>query len=133
MPPGLRLYGKTGTADMIGLKDEVPFGVKFNEWGSPNSWFLGIGETAEGPSCQARGPRRIVVAVVVPRGGLGARTAGPAAMEIMNALQQLEYLPKPKPPAPGQAAASAAPPGPAAAPAPAPPVPAPGGTGTGGR
>jgi cell division protein FtsW (lipid II flippase)/cell division protein FtsI/penicillin-binding protein 2 len=112
MPAGLRLYGKTGTADMIGLKDEIPFGVKFNEWGSPNSWFLGIGETTEVPTCQVRGPQRIVVAVVVPRGGLGARTAGPAAMEVMAAVQQLGYLPKPKgpaAPAPGQAAASGAP------------------------
>ena len=95
VPPGVRLYGKTGTADAIGTRDEIVFGVPYNEWGPPNSWFLGIAETAEAEPDQALTPRRVVAAVVVPRGGLGARTAGPAAMEILAAAQSLGYITKP--------------------------------------
>ena len=107
-PPGIRLYGKTGTADAIGTKDEVVFGVPYNEWGSPNSWFLGIAEDEHAEPDQAITPHRIVAAVVVPRGGLGARVSGPAAMEILAAAQSLGYI-TPKPAAPGQAGAPAAP------------------------
>jgi hypothetical protein len=45
---------------------------------------------------QAITPHRIVPAVVVPRGGLGARVSGPGAMEILAAAQSLGYItPKP--------------------------------------
>ena len=107
-PPGVRLYGKTGTADAIGTKDEVVFGVAYNEWGSPNSWFLGIAEDEHAEPDQAITPHRIVTAVVVPRGGLGARVSGPAAMEILAAAQSLGYI-TPKAAAPGQAGAPVAP------------------------
>jgi peptidoglycan glycosyltransferase len=116
VPPGVRLYGKTGTADAIGTRDEIVFGVPYNEWGPPNSWFLGIAETAEVEPDQALTPRRLVTAVVVPRGGLGARTAGPAAMQILAAAQSLGYITKPAA-APGQAGA-AVPGGQGASPAP---------------
>src|SRR5438445_542245 len=33
VPKGMRLYGKTGTADQIGTRDEIPYGVAYNEWG----------------------------------------------------------------------------------------------------
>jgi membrane peptidoglycan carboxypeptidase len=107
-PPGIRLYGKTGTADAIGTKDEIVFGVPYNEWGSPNSWFLGIAEDEHAQPDQAITPHRIVTAVVVPRGGLGARVSGPAAMEILNAALSLGYI-TPKPAAPGAPGASPAP------------------------
>src|SRR5262249_18356252 len=92
VPKGARVYGKTGTADAIGTKDEVVFGVPYNEWGSPNSWFLGIMEPEQAVPCQAKTPHRIVTAVVVPRGGLGARVSGPAAMEILTAAPSLGYV-----------------------------------------
>jgi len=91
-PAGMRIYGKTGTADAIGTKDEIVFGVPYNEWGSPNSWFLGIAEDEHAEPDQAITPHRIVTAVVVPRGGLGARVSGPAAMEILAAAQSLGYI-----------------------------------------
>ncbi|HUG53676.1 MAG TPA: FtsW/RodA/SpoVE family cell cycle protein, partial [Vicinamibacteria bacterium] len=98
VPPGVRLYGKTGTADAIGTRDEIVFGIPYNEWGSPNSWFVGIAESEQAPSCQAVTPRRVVATVVVPRGGLGARTAGPAAMQILAAARELGYIVEPAAP-----------------------------------
>jgi membrane peptidoglycan carboxypeptidase len=118
VPPGVRLYGKTGTADAIGTRDEIVFGVPYNEWGPPNSWFLGIAEDATAEPDQALTPRRLVAAVVVPRGGLGARTAGPAAMEILAAAQALGYITKPAATTPGGSAAPAATVGTSASPAP---------------
>jgi cell division protein FtsW (lipid II flippase) len=115
IPPGVRLYGKTGTADAIGTRDEIVFGVPYNEWGPPNSWFLGIAESDQAPACQASTPRRIVATVVVPRGGLGARTAGPAAMQILAAAREMGYIVQP--PAPGASPA----PGAVASPGPGPP------------
>jgi cell division protein FtsW (lipid II flippase) len=116
VPEGVRVYGKTGTADAIGTKDEVVFGVPYNEWGPPNSWFLGVAEDEKAEPDQAHTPHRIVAAVVVPRGGLGARVSGPAAMEILAAARALGYV-IPKAPA-GQAAAPAGAPGGVASPAP---------------
>jgi membrane peptidoglycan carboxypeptidase len=106
-PAGVRIYGKTGTADAIGTKDEIVFGVPYNEWGPPNSWFLGVAEDEKAEPDQAHTPHRIVTAVVVPRGGLGARVSGPAAMEILTAAKELGYV-TPKA-APGQPPAPAAP------------------------
>jgi len=117
-PPGVRIYGKTGTADAIGTKDEIVFGVPYNEWGEPNSWFLGIAEDEHAEPCKAPSPHRIVTAVVVPRGGLGARVSGPAAMQILAAAQSLGYI------TPKAAAGQAAPAGtPAVAGAPGAPRP----------
>ena len=115
-PAGVRLYGKTGTADAIGTKDEIVFGVPYNEWGPPNSWFLGIAEDEHAEPDQAITPHRIVTAVVVPRGGLGARVSGPAAMEILAAAQSLGYItpkaaPAGAPGAPGTMASAHAGPG----------------------
>jgi len=115
-PAGIRLYGKTGTADAYAMKDEQVFGVPQNEWGSPNSWFLGIAEDEHAEPDQAITPHRIVTAVVVPRGGLGARVSGPAAMEILAAAQSLGYItpkaaPSGQPGAPAPAAAGSPAPG----------------------
>jgi hypothetical protein len=40
-------------------------------------------------------PRRLGVALVIPRGGLGALNAGPAAAEVINAMYKLELFGKP--------------------------------------
>jgi cell division protein FtsW (lipid II flippase) len=97
VPPQVRVMGKTGTADSIGITEEIPWGVKKGEFGKPHSWFTLIAEPASTPLCAPKVPRRIVVTVVVPRSGTGASFAGPAAMEIVAAAQQLGYL-GPKPP-----------------------------------
>ncbi|PYQ43600.1 MAG: hypothetical protein DMF77_09380 [Acidobacteria bacterium] len=110
-PPGIRIYGKTGTADAIGTKDEIVFGVPYNEWGTPNSWFLGIAEDEHAEPDQASFPHRIVAAVVVPRGGLGARVSGPAAMEVLAAVQSLGYITPKAAAQPGAPAAPGAPTG----------------------
>ncbi len=110
-PSGMRIYGKTGTADAIGTKDEIVFGVPYNEWGPPNSWFLGIAEDEHAEPDQAHTPHRIVTAVVVPRGGLGARVSGPAAMEVLAAVQSLGYITPKAAAQPGAPAAPGAPTG----------------------
>ncbi len=94
LPPieGVRVYGKTGTADSIGLRDEEPYGLTFKETGyPPHSWFVALAEPEPTEAC---GPaeRRLAVAVVVPRSGTGAAVAGPAAIEILKEAHRLGYL-----------------------------------------
>lgn len=91
-PPGVRVYGKTGTADVRGFEGEQPFGIAPAEPAAPHSWFVVLAEPSSTPGCQIEAPERIAVAVVVPRGGSGARSAGPLAMEIVAAARALGYL-----------------------------------------
>lgn len=89
-PAGLRVYGKTGTADVRGFAGEEPFGIARAQVAAPHSWFVAFAESA------AREPAmtgRIAVAVVVPRGGTGASAAGPIAMDLLAAAKRLGYLP----------------------------------------
>jgi cell division protein FtsW (lipid II flippase) len=88
-PAGVRVYGKTGTADADVLAAERPYGVRSPE---PHSWFVAIGEPDVGAPLQAQRAGRVAVAVVVPRGGAGASAAGPAAMEILAAVRDQGYL-----------------------------------------
>jgi len=110
-PPGVRVYGKTGTADAIGTKEEIPWGVAFHEWGTPHSWFESISEPDSLPSCGPTNPGRIVMALVIPRAGQGARNAGPASMEVLAAMAQLGYFKPPQQGAPGAATAGGPPAG----------------------
>lgn len=97
LPPGVRVYGKTGTADSIGIDEELPWGVEKGVYGKPHAWFVAIAEPiTNGPSCQPSGPRRIAFAVVVPRSGMGAVFAGPAAAELIGAVYRLGYFGDPK-------------------------------------
>lgn len=89
VPPGLRVYGKTGTADAEVLKEEAPYGVR---QATPHSWFVAIGEAEQGSACETTRQGRVAVAVVVPRGGSGARSAGPAAMKLLAAAQAEGFL-----------------------------------------
>ncbi|HEV8253267.1 MAG TPA: FtsW/RodA/SpoVE family cell cycle protein [Vicinamibacteria bacterium] len=123
-PPGVRVYGKTGTADAFGTKEEQPFGVVVGEWGTPHSWFESISEPDSLPSCNPTNPGRIAMAVVIPRSGQGARFAGPASMEILAAMTQLGYFRQPQPGAGQTAPGAAAPPSGASPPAGASPAPA---------
>ena len=95
LPAGLRVYGKTGTADSIGIKEELPWHVELGVYGKPHSWFLALAEPAADPECKPLVKRRLGVALVIPRGGLGALNAGPAAAEVINAMYRLELFGKP--------------------------------------
>jgi len=118
-PEGVRVYGKTGTADSIGIRDELPWGVEFGTFGRPHSWFIAVAEPMDNVLCEPTSPRRLAVAVVVPRSATGASVAGPAAMEILAAAQKYGYLPSASaaaaqaaggaPAAPGASASSPAP------------------------
>ena len=89
-PRGLRVYGKTGTADDPGKAEETPWGVvQGDEGAAPHSWFVALAEPSAASECDPVVPGRLAVAVVVPRGGAGSRAAGPAAMEILAAAQFL--------------------------------------------
>jgi hypothetical protein len=134
LPAGVRVYGKTGTADSIGIEEELPWGVEKGVYGKPHAWFVSISEPiTNGPSCQPTGARRLVVAAVVPRSGMGAVFAGPAAAEIIGAAYKLGFYGDPKelekaaqaqasgqtaPVPPGEGAPAVTEPGGAASPAP---------------
>jgi cell division protein FtsW (lipid II flippase) len=91
-PAGLRVYGKTGTADVRGFRGEEPFGIQRAQIASPHSWFVAFAEPASAKEAAADMPGRLVVVVVVPRGGTGASAAGPIAMEILAAAKAQGYL-----------------------------------------
>lgn len=90
--PGVRIYGKTGTADAPGTRDEAAWGIRPGQSTTPHSWFVAIAEGNEAPACAPTG-NRFVVAAVVPHGGFGASAAGPLAVEAIRALQAESYLP----------------------------------------
>ncbi|MBA3396779.1 MAG: FtsW/RodA/SpoVE family cell cycle protein [Deltaproteobacteria bacterium] len=91
-PAGLRVYGKTGTADVRGFRGEEPFGIKRAQVASPHSWFVAFAEPASATENAVGTPGRLVVVVVVPRGGTGASAAGPIVMQILGAAKELGYL-----------------------------------------
>lgn len=92
--PGVRIYGKTGTADARGTVAEAPWGIRPGAEGRPHSWFVALAEAEAAESCASVGPR-YAVAAVVPRGGFGAEAAGRLAVESIRALQETGYLPRP--------------------------------------
>jgi cell division protein FtsW (lipid II flippase) len=92
-PPGTRVYGKTGTADVRGFAGEEPFGISRRQTAAPHSWFVAFAESAATPEGSITAKGRIAVAVVIPRGGTGASAAGPLAMQIIAAAKELGYLP----------------------------------------
>ncbi len=91
--PGVRVYGKTGTADAPGTRDEAPWKIKPAQTTLPHSWFVAIAEPSAAPSCDASTADRYVVAGVVPHGGFGASAAAPMVMAAIKDLKALEYLP----------------------------------------
>lgn len=90
---GIRVYGKTGTADAPGTKDEKPWKIKAGGETAPHSWFVAIAEPETAPACDATGSGRYVVAAVVPHGGFGAKSAGPLVMDALKIMATLGYLP----------------------------------------
>jgi len=119
LPAGLRVYGKTGTADAIGIDEERPWHVEKGVYGKPHSWFVALAEPAATPVCHPTAAKRLGLALVIPRGGLGALNAGPAAIEVIHAMYKLELFGKPEDLVKAAAAAPSAP-SPAPAPAPSP-------------
>lgn len=95
-PEGVRVYGKTGTADVRGFAGEEPFGIARARTAAPHSWFVALAEPSSLAESRASAPGRLAVAVVVPRGGSGATAAGPIAMAILRAARELGYLAAPR-------------------------------------
>ncbi|HJN72788.1 MAG TPA: FtsW/RodA/SpoVE family cell cycle protein [Myxococcota bacterium] len=89
---GVRLYGKSGTADDKGRTDEIPYGLEVGEDATPHAWFALIAESDELRAEQAVAPGRLAIVVLVPRGGFGASVAGPAAVEVAQAAADLGYF-----------------------------------------
>jgi peptidoglycan glycosyltransferase len=92
VPAGVRVYGKTGTADVRGFAGEEPFGIARAQVASPHSWFVAFAEPTSVPESSGTAAGRIAVAVVIPRGGTGASAAGPLAMQVIAAAAELGYL-----------------------------------------
>ncbi|MFN7145975.1 MAG: penicillin-binding transpeptidase domain-containing protein, partial [Myxococcota bacterium] len=93
--PGVRIYGKTGTADAPGTRDEAPWRIKPAQTTLPHSWFVAVAEPDGLPACEVDAAGRYVVAAVVPHGGFGASAAGPLAIQAVRALRDTGYLPAP--------------------------------------
>jgi hypothetical protein len=91
-PAGVRVYGKTGTADVRGFRGEEPFGIQRAQVAAPHSWFVLFAEPTAAREGAIDTAGRLAVVVVVPRGGSGASAAGPIAMQILDAATQLGYL-----------------------------------------
>jgi cell division protein FtsI/penicillin-binding protein 2 len=89
-PDGVRVYGKTGTADVKGFAGEAPFGIGRAQTAAPHSWFVAFAEPSVATERNNAG--RLAIAVVIPRGGTGASAAGPLAMQILAAARELGYL-----------------------------------------
>lgn len=84
--PGIEAAGKTGTAQVIRLKENTP---RKKPKDTPyeqrdHAWFVGYAP-AENPE--------IVVAVIVEHGGFGAEAAAPVAREVMKAYLKTKLKP----------------------------------------
>lgn len=95
--PGVRVYGKTGTADAVGLEEEAPYGITAGDrHAETHSWFVALAEPDDAPECGVRTSGRLAVAVLVARGGSGRAAAAPAAVDILRAAHELGWLTTPK-------------------------------------
>lgn len=88
-PPGLRVYGKSGTAEDPVRAEERPYHTRK----ASHAWFAAFAEREAGPECIPERPGRLAVAVVLPRGGWGSKVAGPVAIEILEAAKELGFFP----------------------------------------
>ncbi len=91
-PAGVRVYGKTGTADVKGFAGEEPFGIARAQVAAPHSWFVAFAEPSSATEGAITAEHRLAIAVVVPRGGTGSSAAGPLAMQVLAAAKELGYL-----------------------------------------
>jgi penicillin-binding protein A len=74
--PGLKVAGKTGTAELEDTRDPETGEVKPPDPMNTDAWF-----TAYAPAAKPR----IVVAVMLVRAGAGGATAAPAARVVLDA------------------------------------------------
>ena len=86
--PGVRVWGKTGTAQAGALKVDVDEDgqVDSTVTDADHAWFVGLA----GPEREGR--PRYAIAVLVEHGGGGGRTAGPVAAAVIRALAEEGYL-----------------------------------------
>ncbi|MGE0868166.1 MAG: FtsW/RodA/SpoVE family cell cycle protein [Kofleriaceae bacterium] len=91
-PTGVRVYGKTGTAEAPGFEGEQPFGIARLAPAPSHSWFVAFAEPDHAAELSPAVRGRLAVAVVIPRGGSGAGAAGPLAMQILTSARELGYL-----------------------------------------
>ncbi|HEY0985906.1 MAG TPA: FtsW/RodA/SpoVE family cell cycle protein [Kofleriaceae bacterium] len=91
-PTGVRVYGKTGTADVRGFAGEEPSGIARGAAAAPHSWFVAFAEPATTTELASVARKRLAIAVVIPRGGTGASAAGPLGMQILTDARDLGYL-----------------------------------------
>ncbi|MEQ1568295.1 MAG: FtsW/RodA/SpoVE family cell cycle protein [Myxococcota bacterium] len=90
---GVRVYGKTGTADAIGVEAEGAYGIAAGDRDAPtHSWFVAFAEPEETAPCEPRTGERLAVAVLISRGGSGRGAAAPAAIDLLRSARDLGYL-----------------------------------------
>lgn len=87
--PGVRVYGKTGTATDEGRRDEAPWGIRPGQEAPPHAWFAALAEPEDQPPCALEAPRRLALAVVLARAGYGSSAALPVAAEILRAARDM--------------------------------------------
>ncbi len=73
---GLRIAGKTGTAQVVRMKERIRDIEKIPYRLRDHAWFVGFAPYDD---------PRIVVAVIVEHGGFGARAAAPVALKVISA------------------------------------------------
>ncbi len=91
--PGVRVWGKTGTATAPARRVDVNGDGIFSDappderrTGLDHAWFVGLaGDLADGRP-------RYAVAVLLEYGGSGGRVSGPLAAEVIRALVRHDYL-----------------------------------------
>lgn len=86
--PGVRVWGKTGTAQSGALRVDTDQDGQIDSTvtDADHAWFVGLA----GPERDGR--PRYAVAVLVEHGGGGGRTAGPVAAAVIRALVDEGYL-----------------------------------------
>lgn len=92
---GLRLYGKTGTADDVGRREEAPWGIRHESVGNaPHSWVVMFAEPerAGDAACAPTRPGRLAVAVMIARGGGGAGRANAVALRVLEEAIKLGFF-----------------------------------------
>ena len=90
--PGVRVWGKTGTAQSGPLRVDIDEDGQVDSTitDADHAWFVGLA----GP--ERDGQPRYAIAVLVEHGGGGGRTAGPVAAAVIRALAEEGYLGAPR-------------------------------------
>lgn len=92
---GVRIFGKTGTAEDVGRREEEPWGVRRGSTSErAHSWVVMFAESGQQVEdvCSVTGAGRLAVAAVVDRGGQGADSAREVALSVLAAAKDLGYF-----------------------------------------